>query len=165
MHVRGSEWSEDRIEKLKALHAKGLSCAMIADELGAGISRCAVIGKLHRLGMSNAGSTVRKANAKKNPRPKVEKAMRVVRASAKAGSYRLIEAARVEAEKIRCVDVVPLNVGLLDLEPHQCRYPIGNGQILFCGHSKIEGTSYCSPHYMLTHRSEAERRAGVKEAT
>ena len=44
-------WTDDRVELLKKLWADGLSASQIAAELG-GITRNAVIGKVHRLGLS-----------------------------------------------------------------------------------------------------------------
>ena len=44
-------WSEDRVERLKALWADGLSASQVAKQLG-GVTRNAVIGKVHRLGLS-----------------------------------------------------------------------------------------------------------------
>src|ERR1700694_2544005 len=46
-----SVWSDERVERLKALQIAGKSCAQIASELGE-VSRNGVIGKLHRLGLS-----------------------------------------------------------------------------------------------------------------
>jgi GcrA cell cycle regulator len=164
MHVRGSEWSEERVEKLKALHAKGLSCAMIAYEIG-DVSRNAVIGKLHRLGLSSYGSTVHKKAPKRAPRPKPERTVRIVKANGNSNKLRLFTTAKIEVEQLRCAEVDPLNVGLLDLDRHQCRYPANDASpFLFCGHRKMEGSSYCAPHFVLTHRPEVDRRAPAKEA-
>lgn len=167
MHVRGSEWSDERVEKLKSLHAKGVSCSIMAAEIG-GVSRNAVIGKLHRLGLSNAKSTVHRDNQygrkPRPPRTPPEKTVRIVRANGNSNRMRLMESAKVQVQEMRCVDVVSLNVALLDLEPHQCRYPTSDAPFLFCGRGKMEGSSYCAPHFMLTHRSEADRRAKVLEA-
>src|ERR1700754_2333832 len=44
-------WTDERVELLKRLWADGLSASQIAGELG-GITRNAVIGKVHRLGLS-----------------------------------------------------------------------------------------------------------------
>ena len=44
-------WTEDRVELLKTLWAEGLSAAQIANKMG-GVTRNAVIGKVHRLGLS-----------------------------------------------------------------------------------------------------------------
>ena len=58
-------WTDDRVETLKRMWGEGLSASQIAKELG-GVTRNAVIGKVHRLGLSNrqaAGGS--KAEAKK----------------------------------------------------------------------------------------------------
>lgn len=53
-------WTDERIERLKELWSKGMTASQIADELGA-VSRNAVIGKAHRLGLQSRPSPV-KAN-------------------------------------------------------------------------------------------------------
>ena len=45
-------WSEERVEALKTMWAEGKSASQIAKELG-NVTRNAVIGKVHRLGLSN----------------------------------------------------------------------------------------------------------------
>lgn len=47
-------WTDERVEKLKAMWAEGMTASRISRELG-GVSRNAVIGKVHRLGLSNRG--------------------------------------------------------------------------------------------------------------
>ncbi|MEM6974051.1 MAG: GcrA family cell cycle regulator [Pseudomonadota bacterium] len=49
-------WTDERVEKLRELWAEGMSASKIAKELG-GVTRNAVIGKVHRLGLSNRGSS------------------------------------------------------------------------------------------------------------
>jgi GcrA cell cycle regulator len=51
-------WTEERIERLKAMWTKGATASEIADELG-GVSRNAVIGKAHRLGLEARPSPVK----------------------------------------------------------------------------------------------------------
>ena len=53
-------WTDERIDRLKALWMQGMTASHIADELG-GVSRNAVIGKAHRLGLQSRPSPV-KAN-------------------------------------------------------------------------------------------------------
>lgn len=53
-------WTDERIERLKTLWTQGMTASQIADELG-GVSRNAVIGKAHRLGLQSRPSPV-KAN-------------------------------------------------------------------------------------------------------
>ncbi|HXG81329.1 MAG TPA: GcrA family cell cycle regulator, partial [Sphingomicrobium sp.] len=56
-------WTEERIERLKAMWAKGATASQIADELG-GVSRNAVIGKAHRLGLESRPSPVKPGEEK-----------------------------------------------------------------------------------------------------
>src|SRR5678815_4065030 len=68
-------WTEERIERLRAMWTKGATASQIADELG-GVSRNAVIGKAHRLGLESRPSPVKpgeekekKAKAASAPKP------------------------------------------------------------------------------------------------
>lgn len=45
-------WTDERVERLSTLWLEGRSASQIATELGEGVSRNAVIGKVHRLGLS-----------------------------------------------------------------------------------------------------------------
>src|SRR6476469_125451 len=56
-------WTEERIERLKNMWAKGATASQIADELG-GVSRNAVIGKAHRLGLEQRPSPVKTGEEK-----------------------------------------------------------------------------------------------------
>jgi len=56
-------WTDERVERLKELWAQGMSASEIADELG-DISRNAVIGKAHRLGLSGRPSPIKKKPSK-----------------------------------------------------------------------------------------------------
>jgi GcrA cell cycle regulator len=51
-------WTDERIDQLKRLWESGMTASQIADELG-GVSRNAVIGKAHRLGLQARPSPVR----------------------------------------------------------------------------------------------------------
>ena len=51
-------WTDERIESLRTMWEKGLTASQIADELG-GVSRNAVIGKAHRLGLKSRPSPVK----------------------------------------------------------------------------------------------------------
>lgn len=55
-------WTDERIESLKSLWEKGLTASQIAEELG-GVSRNAVIGKAHRLGLQSRPSPVKPNDA------------------------------------------------------------------------------------------------------
>ena len=81
-------WTDDRVELLKKMWGEGQSASQIAKELG-GVTRNAVIGKVHRLGLSNRTSatpakaeTKPKASAKTDAKPKA--AAKSVEAETKA---------------------------------------------------------------------------------
>ncbi len=50
---------------------------------------------------------------------------------------------------------------LLDLEPEDCRYPFGDGPIVFCGCPAVAGSSYCLPHKILCTKAPEHHRRGV----
>jgi hypothetical protein len=82
---QGVAWTDERVERLKELQADGLSCSLIADELG-GITRNAVIGKLYRLGLAGHGQPTRTARGPRMLR--LTRAPRLPRA-ARAGGPQL----------------------------------------------------------------------------
>lgn len=63
-------WTEERVEKLKELWTEGMSASQIAKTLG-GVTRNAVIGKVHRLGLSNrsGGQPAEEARPAEKPSP------------------------------------------------------------------------------------------------
>ncbi len=78
-------WTDDRVETLKKMWGEGQSASQIAKELG-GVTRNAVIGKVHRLGLSNRATSggAAKAEAKPKAAPKTEaKAKAAPKAEAK----------------------------------------------------------------------------------
>ncbi len=80
-------WTDERIDRLRALWSQGITASQIAEELG-GVSRNAVIGKAHRLGLQSRPSPV-KANdpaPAPKPKPKAEKPAPEPKAAAPARS-------------------------------------------------------------------------------
>ena len=61
-------WTDERIERLKAMWTKGATASQIAEELG-GVSRNAVIGKAHRLGLESRPSPVKAGEEKEKKTP------------------------------------------------------------------------------------------------
>ena len=76
-------WTDERVELLKKLWADGQSASEIAGELG-GITRNAVIGKVHRLGLSGRA----KSPSSAAPRPRKARAARAWIAGCAAGNAR-----------------------------------------------------------------------------
>lgn len=66
-------WTDERVELLKKMWSEGQSASQIAKELG-GVTRNAVIGKVHRLGLSNrSGATPAETKPKAEAPPKAAK--------------------------------------------------------------------------------------------
>lgn len=85
-------WTDERVEQLKTLWIGGASASQIAKELG-GVTRNAVIGKVHRLGLSSRNQGKPEAAEKPaKPAPAVEEAAPV----AAAAPEPVAEAAPVE---------------------------------------------------------------------
>jgi GcrA cell cycle regulator len=61
-------WTDERIDRLKELWTQGMTASQIADELG-GVSRNAVIGKAHRLGLQSRPSPVKPNEGQDEPAP------------------------------------------------------------------------------------------------
>ena len=76
-------WTDERIAALTKMWESGATASQIADELG-GVSRNAVIGKAHRLGLKARPSPVKANEPKPAPRPKEVEARSAPKPKAKA---------------------------------------------------------------------------------
>lgn len=63
MEATETTWSDERVEKLRQLWGQGMSASEIAEALG-NVTRNAVIGKAHRLGLSGRPSPIKKKPSK-----------------------------------------------------------------------------------------------------
>ncbi len=164
-------WSHDRTELLKKLWADGLSASQIAGELG-GITRNAVIGKVHRLGLSGrlkATSTPRQ----RKPRPHLIRQERQAPAGTTALSLAYANPEEDAPPVIEQYDsTIPLGQRrtLLELSPETCRWPIGDpceSEFFFCGGRPIQGKfepgkstciPYCVHHCIVAYQPAHQRR-------
>ena len=150
-------WNDERVETLKRLWAEGLSASQIATELG-GITRNAVIGKVHRLGLSGRAKTPTTAN----PRPRKARAhSRMIRVTRPAvlGNTALATAFEYESEaEPEVVDnVIPMGRrrSLIELSEHSCRWPIGDpgdADFFFCGGQTAGSLPYCPHHCRVAYQ-------------
>ena len=156
-------WTDERVELLKKLWADGLSASQIAAELG-GITRNAVIGKVHRLGLSGRA----KSPSSSAPRPRKARAhshmMRVPRPSMR-GNTALAQAYEYEAEpEPELLDnIIPIGQRrtLLELTEDTCRWPIGDPatpEFFFCGGTPVTGLPYCHYHSRVAYQPAVDRR-------
>jgi len=150
------EWSEERIEALAKLWREGLSASQVARQLG-GVSRSAVIGKVHRLGIAGREAPSRPSGLAVRP------AVRPSRASA-GGARRPTapRAPRPVAEPRVAFEAIP-TATIHTLAPHGCRWPIGEpdqADFGFCGRLKAGAGPYCAGHApMAVRRRETPMKA------
>lgn len=76
-------WTDERIEQLRTMWSKGMTASQIAEELG-GVSRNAVIGKAHRLGLQSRPSPVKSADGDSSPARKSTRAKAAAASSSAA---------------------------------------------------------------------------------
>lgn len=169
-------WTDERVELLKKLWADGLSASQIAAQLG-GVSRNAVIGKVHRLKLSSRGrATAAPARQKKPtqtgaaPVKSVSRAATTVRhVTTSIGATALqtqFDAEPATSLYVRPASenvVVPISRHLLlvELTERTCKWPNGDPlseDFHFCGNDAAESGPYCQYHARLAFQPASERR-------
>jgi GcrA cell cycle regulator len=144
-------WNPERVEQLRSFVGAGLTCSQIAAEIG--VTRNAVIGKIHRLGLGpgRPAAAPGRACPPRLRRPRASTQRQMLRLISADGAT--VEAAPVDSAQ-RC--------SLLELEQGKCRWPIsdpGAADFAFCGNEAIAGFSYCAGHARMAYRPPARRRA------
>ena len=161
-------WTDERIERLKKLWSDGLSASQIAAELG-GVTRNAVIGKVHRLQLSGRVKTA--STSAQRSRKTVTAARPVVRTAARTvittrgnlAVVQTIEAEEVVAYRPAAEVVVPISrrISIMELREGTCRWPLGdplNPDFVFCGGDCDVGKPYCSAHAQVAFQPSFERK-------
>jgi GcrA cell cycle regulator len=157
-------WTDERVETLKKLWQDGLSASQIAKQLG-GVTRNAVIGKVHRLGLSGRATPSKPARpAFKAPRPQRP----VVQPAA---PRRIVEPVAVATSAppslpVRVLDEAPGSATVLTLGAHMCKWPIGDPAadgFTFCGRRASDGP-YCTEHAQVAYQPvQSKKRSGATE--
>lgn len=153
-------WTPDREKALRSLWNDGKSASQIAAIMGGGLSRSGVLGKAHRLKLAsrtkaaskpaprrlkrvgNAGGTVAKLKKARDVAPQaasVAEALRAVTVSDPSGDKYLKSAVWSPLPGTE-------PIGLLQLNEHTCRWPVGAAPTLFCGLNPNAGSPYCALH-------------------
>ena len=130
-------WTHERIEQLKKLWEAGYTASNIAAELG-GITRNAVIGKAHRLGLSGR-----------------------MKSKSKVSSVSIVRKRKMPVNKNSKIielttSVEPMNpTSFADIKDGLCRWPLGepeDSDFKFCGRKCAEGMIYCTEHHSLAYQ-------------
>jgi GcrA cell cycle regulator len=161
-------WTDERVELLRKLWLEGLSASQIAGELANGITRNAVIGKVHRLGLSGRV----KAQVAPSTRVRLKQPQRPMMTRSSGSIMRGNTALALKAEPMeflapRPVEniVIPISerVTIMELKESMCRWPHGDpttAEFRYCGAKKTttaEGP-YCAYHTRMAYQPVQERR-------
>lgn len=152
-------WTEDRVEILSKLWADGLSASQIAKQLG-GVTRNAVIGKVHRLGLSGRVKTSRPAK-RATTRTATTAKTRTVAPSAPRMPRRVAQTTPIiplEAKKLPSGEFATI----MTITDHMCKWPLGDpgaSDFRFCGRGTEKSATYCTAHSQVAY--QPARRRGV----
>lgn len=163
-------WTEERVETLKKLWADGLSASQIAKQLG-GVTRNAVIGKVHRLGLSGRATPSRPTRRPAPPRPAAQRRAASPRNASKpkpAAPPARAEArapAPAPARPVAPIKPAVLPSGeyatVMTLREGMCKWPIGDPsdpEFRFCGRPAKPGSAYCEAHAEMAYQPQAKRK-------
>lgn len=164
-------WTDERVELLRKAWMEGNSASQIAKLLGHGLTRNAVIGKVHRLGLAGrakapgaAGTPARSSASQQSARPVVSprtvQAVRIVR-GATAFAIQPQTTLELASPVIESV-VIPMSVRvtIVELKEAMCRWPLGDPaspEFRYCGSPSHAGP-YCSYHGGLAYQPADARQ-------
>lgn len=165
-------WTEERVAELKKLWAEGHSASQIAKRLGS-VTRNAVIGKVHRLGLSGRATPSRPV--KRPPRlarPKPHQQMPRQAQTRGTNALAVRDAApptqlaepetNIEPQRLPNGDMVTV----LTVKDTMCKWPIGDpadATFGFCGHSSQDGSPYCAEHARVAFQPAKKRERRARE--
>ncbi len=129
------QWTEERLEKLKKLWDEGLSISQIGEKLG--VSRNAIAGKVHRLGLKKRQSPISNKGKTKAPQKK-------------------------EPVQVAMPENLPLKLALrkINWSRSKCSWPIGDPKTTsfkFCGDEVVAGKPYCNTHCFDAYTTNREQ--------
>jgi GcrA cell cycle regulator len=160
-------WTDERVETLKKLWQDGLSASQIAKQLG-GVTRNAVIGKVHRLGLSGRAAPSKPARpAFKAPRPQRPAAAAPTPPRRIAAEPATAASAAPQVPAPRYVEEAPGTATVLTLGAHMCKWPIGDPALetfTFCGRRTGGEGPYCNEHARVAYQpAQTKKRSGASE--
>ncbi|MEP1231636.1 MAG: GcrA family cell cycle regulator [Litorimonas sp.] len=163
---KSKTWPDERVAVLTKLWAEGLSASQIATQLG-GVTRNAVIGKVHRLGLPGRAKPSnprrKRVTTAKTSKPRVSKALR---APSAPRTPRILATAPPAPPPL---DAKPMANGefatILTITDHMCKWPIGDPgtpEFRFCGRKTDPEEPYCVPHSQVAYQPSRRRGSNQK---
>lgn len=171
-------WTAERIQLLEKLWMDGRTASEIAKEMG-GVTRNAVIGKAHRMGLSGRPSPIKKVatdiktdkkTVAKTVKKAKEPALKIVatkqaeaKSAVKANVGQSVGQSAVAEKKTPAVQAKSNSVtaNVFSLKEKMCKWPIGDprsADFHFCGARACEGLPYCEEHAAMAYQSTGRRK-------
>ena len=141
-------WTEEKVNKLKELWGKGSTASQIAEIIG-GVSRNAVIGKAHRLNLSQK---IKTRSSIQQAKTLTKQNLTETKFKGRRSKFKsLILDKNFEPAK---------NLTLEELTEDTCKYMEGNPnekEARFCGRKNVEKFSYCPLHLMIVFQPKGKK--------
>lgn len=158
-------WTDDRVALLKKLWGEGKTAAEIASELG-GVTRNAVIGKAHRMKLSNRVSPIQQNKKIKKAAEAASAAPTKAPAAANTSVPPAPAAEKPVVKRGRKKQEAPVvnkgkRLDLIELSGSMCRWPMGDPRddnFGFCGCSAVPGLPYCAEHAAVAYQTSSRSR-------
>lgn len=167
-------WTDERINQLTQLWRDGKSASQIADILGS-VTRNAVIGKAHRLGLSGRPSPIKAQHVK--PVSSASHSLNIAPVALTPASAKPepVQPGVRDLPPLRPVAMPPVvalkspvtaikhdgkGASILSLTDRMCKWPIGDprdADFHFCGGSAAQGFPYCPEHCALAYQAPVRR--------
>ncbi len=155
-------WTDERVEILQKLWKDGLSASVIAGRLGE-VTRNAVIGKVHRLGLAGRATTSRVRLSRPVRSRTIAGNARAAHSGAFRGNSQFADKRprprnagpqrpKVPKAMPPLEDAPDIRFGIGDLTPTVCCWPIGDPKrpdFQFCGRDRADRRPYCPHHQAL----------------
>ena len=169
-------WTEERVEMLKKLWSEGWSASQIARELGE-MTRNAVIGKVHRLGISARSTTPKHGRQPSSKTLRTAQPSKPTVAASATSALRRPKSStpKIASESKAPTPVIPTKfevriagkpVSLMELTESICKWPIGNPgdqEFRFCGNPSDQGQPYCTDHMTMAYQPASSKRGRDRE--
>lgn len=159
--MEATNWAPEHSDALRELFARGMTFSEIAKAINSKFktkySRNATLGRAKRMGLAGPARPESLPPAK----PRLSRLGELRPAEPRLSKFHWSLPVFEEGEplNLRCVEIEPRHLSLVELERRDCRYPYGGDAegeaITFCGHPRRPGSSHCTPHFHLSRNPHA----------
>ncbi len=159
--MEATNWAPEHSDALREYLARGMTFSEIAKAINSkfktAYSRNATLSRAKRMGLDRSVRPESLPQAK----PQLNRLGELRPVEPRTSKFHWSPPAFEEAEplNLRCVEIEPRHLSLIELERRDCRYPYGGDAegeaITFCGHPRRPGSSYCTLHFHLSRNPDA----------